>query len=292
MRIIVKRVNAFTDKIDGGNPAGVVLNSPNLTDNQMAFISKKMKVSETAFVFPSKKADYKNIFFTPEIEVDLCGHATIATFFTMALEGFFKGAKNTVVTQETKAGILPVYIEYSNNEKLERVMMAQKKAILKDIYLNTLEIADSLKISKNDIDDSLPNQIVSTGLFTLPICINSFNTLKSIKPNFEKIKKICKKLDVGSFHLFTFDTIDPNSLYHSRNFPPIYGVNEDPVTGTANGALCCYLVKNNIVKGKNFVCEQGDIIGRSGRVLVDVSGDAVKVGGRAKIVEEKEIILK
>jgi len=289
MNVIVKKVNAFTDSIDGGNPAGVVLNSPNLNNEQMAFISKKLNVSETAFVFPSKKADFKNVFYTPEVEVDLCGHATIATFFIMAQEGLLKGKNNLVFTQETKAGILPVYIEYTSDGSLERVMMGQNRAILKDIYLDTLKIADSLKIPKEEIDDTLPDQIVSTGLFTLPLCVNSFKTLKSIKPDFKKIERICRKLNVGSFHLFTFDTIDSKSLYHARNFPPVYGVNEDPVTGTANGALCSYLVKNNIVKGNKFICEQGDIMGRPGRVFVQILQDNVLVGGRAKIVEEKEI---
>jgi PhzF family phenazine biosynthesis protein len=229
------------------------------------------------------------VFFTPEVEVDLCGHATIATFFTMALEGLLNTNKNTVLTQETKAGILPVFIEFSNDGELEEVMMGQSKAILKDIYLDTQKIAESLNISSDEIDDSLPNQIVSTGLFTLPICIKSFKVLESIKPDFKRIRKICIELNVGSFHLFSFQTIQKGSLYHARNFPPIYGINEDPVTGTANGAVCSYLVKNCIVKGNEFICEQGDIIGRPGRVSVKFINDEVRVGGRAKIVEEREI---
>jgi len=286
MKVKVKIVNAFTDSLDGGNPAGVVLDSPNLTDRQMAFISKKLKVSETAFVFPSSKADFKNRFFTPEMEVDLCGHATIATFFTMALEGLFPRNKNLVVTQETKVGILPVNIEFSDDCTVYRVMMTQAKPILKDIHLDIFEIANSLKIAPEKIDSSLPEQIVSSGLFTLPICIKSFKTLKSIKPDFEKIKKICNKLEIGSFHLFTFDTIEPRSIYHARNFPPLYGINEDPVTGTANGAVCRYLLKNRIIHEDNLICEQGDIIGRPGRVFVEIENDTVRVGGRAKIVGE------
>jgi PhzF family phenazine biosynthesis protein len=82
--IKVKKVNAFTDSINGGNPAGVVLDSPRLTDEQMMFISKKLKVSETAFVTPSSVADFKVRFFSPSSEVDLCGHETVATFYTMA----------------------------------------------------------------------------------------------------------------------------------------------------------------------------------------------------------------
>jgi PhzF family phenazine biosynthesis protein len=291
MNVKVKKVNAFTDDVDGGNPAGVVLDSPELSEDQMTYISKKLKVSETAFVFPSSRANFKNRFFTPDVEVDLCGHATIATFFTMALENFFPNNKNISVTQETKAGILPVNIEFSDNGTVNRVMMTQAKPILKDIHLNIFEIANSLKISPDAIDSSLPEQVVSSGLFTLPICIKSFKTLKSIKPDFEKIKKICKKLGVGSFHLFTFDTIEPRSIYHARNFPPLYGINEDPVTGTANGAVCSYLLKNRIIQEDNLICEQGDIIGRPGRVFVEIENNTVRVGGRAKIVRDSVISL-
>lgn len=291
MKIKVKKVNAFTNSTCGGNPAGVVLHSPNLTDKQMSYISKKLMVSETAFVFPSTKADFKLRFFSPELEVDLCGHATIATFFTMALENYFPEKNNKIVTQETKAGILPVNIYFSDDGVINRVMMTQRKPILKDIYLDILKIVDSLKISKEKIDERLPKQIVSTGLFTLPICIKSFDTLKKIKPDFNKIKKICNDLGVGSFHLFTFETIENASVYHARNFSPTYGVNEDPVTGTANGAVCFYLLKNRIIQENNLLCEQGDIIGRPGRVFVEINKNIVKVGGRAKVVEEKEIKL-
>jgi predicted PhzF superfamily epimerase YddE/YHI9 len=73
-------------------------------------------------------------------------------------------------------------------KSFEKVMMHQAKPVLKDIYLDIFEIADSLKITPEFINSSLPKQIVSTGLFTLPICIKSFDILKNIKPDFEKIK--------------------------------------------------------------------------------------------------------
>ena len=227
-------------------------------------------------------------FFSPDVEVDLCGHSTIATFFTMALEGVFSRNIKTVVTQETKVGVLPVDI-YFSDEDVDRVMMTQATPRYKDIFLDISILADSLNISVDEIDDSLPKQIVSTGLFTLPLCVKSFDILKAITPDFEKIKKLCNRFGVGSFHLFTFDTIEPNSTYHARNFAPVYGVNEDPVTGTANGAVCSYLIKNKIVKDRNLICEQGDTMGRPGRVFVEIDRDGVKVGGKARVVEEREI---
>ncbi|MCK5112176.1 MAG: PhzF family phenazine biosynthesis protein [Thermoplasmatales archaeon] len=285
----VKKVNAFTELIHGGNPAGVVTSPSQLTEEQMKYISKKLVVSETAFVFPSNKADFKVRFFSPELEVDLCGHATIATFFTMAKEGTFPQKKEKVsITQETKAGILPVDV-YFKDSTCEKVMMTQARPVLKDIQLTIEEIAKSLNIKRNEIDESLPKQIVSTGLFTLPVCIKSFDTLQAMKPNFDHIKKICMENELGSFHVFTFETIEKTSVYHARNFAPCYGINEDPVTGTANGAVSSYLVKNGIIKEKKLVCEQGDIIGRPGRVFVEIESDVVRVGGKAKLVEEKEI---
>jgi len=286
--IKVKKVNAFTDSINGGNPAGVLLDSPDLTDEQMAFITKQLGVSETAFVFPSNKADYKVRFFSPNVEVDLCGHATIATFFTMALNGVFPQDKEIVVTQETKAGILPVSIYFSKG-KVDKVMMTQGQAIYKNIHFDISKIAESLKIDAEEIDYTMPNQTVSTGLFTLPICIKSYDVLKNIKPDFDEVKNICNEINSGSFFLFSFETLNENSLYHARCFAPVYGVNEDPVTGTANGAVTSYLKNNKKITNGAYICEQGDIIGRSGRVYVELKNDVVKVGGKAKIVEEKEI---
>ena len=120
--------------------------------------------------------------------------------------------------------------------------------------------------------------------------MGDYGKTQSSNPRY-KIKNICRNINAGSFHVFTFDTIEPTSVYHARNFAPIYGVNEDPVTGTANGALCIYLIKNNIINENKLICEQGDIIGRSGRVIVEIEDDIVKVGGRAKIVEDVEIDL-
>jgi len=255
----------------------------------MKYITKTLSVSETAFVFPSNVADYKIRFFSPTLEVDLCGHATIATFFIMAQEGIFGDVDEKItVDQETKAGILPVDI-YFKDGNVEKVMMTQRNPILKGIHLNRKKIAKSLNVEISEIDRSLPEQIVSTGLFTLPVCVKSFDTLQAMKPDFDEVKAICKNIGVGSFHVFTFETIEKTSAYHARNFAPMYGIDEDPVTGTANGAVCSYLHKNKILKKKNLVCEQGDIIGRSGRVFVEIDNNFVKVGGKARLVEEKEI---
>lgn len=283
------KVHAFTDSVEGGNPAGVVFECPDLTDNQMKQISKQLNVSETAFVFPSTVADVKVRFFSPVVEVDLCGHATVATFFMMGLNKTLIGKKTQQLTQETKAGVLPVDIIFSDDGSVEKVLMTQSKPLYKNIYFDISLIADALRISPIEIDDSLPSQIVSTGLFTLPVCIKSFEMLSKIKPDFQKIKTICAQIGVGSFHVFTFETRQPDSVYHARNFAPFYGIDEDPVTGTANGAVCSYLQHHKLIKEGTVICEQGDILGRPGRVFVELRQDTVKVGGQAVLAEKQTL---
>ena len=286
--MLIKKVHAFTEKKTEGNPAGVVLKPMQLSEQQMKHISKILQVSETAYVFPSTKADYYVRFFSPTTEVDLCGHATIATFFTMAQEHYFPTNQETIrVTQETKSGILPVTIFFKQHH-CDMVMMTQKKPEFHDINLNTKTLAQALNIKENAIDTTLPQQSVSTGLFTLPICIKTYTDLYNMKPDFQKIKKICTSLKVGSFHVFTFETLEKTSTYHARNFAPIYGINEDPVTGTANGAVASYLLKNNIIHTSTLICEQGDIIGKPGRVHVTINDSSVQVGGKAIIAEQYE----
>ena len=289
MKVKIKKINAFTDSISAGNPAGVVLNSPILTNSQMKLISKILNVSETAFIFPSNTVDYDVRFFSPKIEVDLCGHATIATYYAMFMENYFPKKQFISVKQNTNSGIIPIEIYHKKNGNLDKIMMIQNNPEFKFINTDFTEIADALNISKESINQNLPKQTISTGLYTLPICLDSFNIIKKIKPNFDKIKKICIKYNVGSIHIFTFDTIDPDSIYHSRNFAPLYGVNEDPVTGTANGAVCSYLFVNKIIKKNELICEQGDIIKKPGRVFVNIKNNQIRVGGRAKFVKEIEI---
>jgi PhzF family phenazine biosynthesis protein len=168
-------------------------------------------------------------------------------------------------------------------------MMAQANPVLQELPLDYTLIAEALRIRKEELDTSLPPQKVTTGLFTLPCCITSYQVLKIMKPDFTKVGELCKQLQVGSFHVFTFDTLEEASVYHARNFAPLYGINEDPTTGTANGAVCSYLKKNNLISYHTMICEQGDIIGRPGRVHVEIENHQLRVGGSACIAKEYDM---
>mgnify|MGYP000997145884 FL=1 len=105
----IYQIDSFTRRKFHGNPAGVVPHADGLTEEQMQRIARELNNSETAFIFSSASPDYdvEVRFFTPTMEVPLCGHATIAAHYVRAVEG---DAVSGRVRQKTKAGILPVDI--------------------------------------------------------------------------------------------------------------------------------------------------------------------------------------
>ena len=198
MKINYYQLNSFAKSSSGGNPAAIVLNSDNLSEDIMQKIAKTINFSETAFVSNSNYANFKVRFFTPNEEVDLCGHATIGTFSILL--------SNKIITpglynQETKAGILDVEVKSDSS-----IMMNQSLPIFYE-EIPKYEIANSLNISVDDIEDDIPIQIVSTGLKDIIIPIKNLSILTSIKPNFKKIIDISKKYNVVGYHAFSLESI-------------------------------------------------------------------------------------
>ena len=278
-KIKAYKLNSFAKSIEGGNPAGVVLGADNLSDNDMKKIASILKLSETAFVMKSDCADFKVRFFTPSEEVDLCGHATIGTYYTLSSEGIIKPG---IYSQETKAGILNVEVK----EDLS-IMMNQTLPSFYEIIPRE-EIADSLNISPEDIPENLPIQIVSTGLSDIIIPVKTIMTLNSIRPDFKKIEEISKKYNVVGYHVFTLESLD-NSTAQCRNFAPLFGIPEESATGTSNGALGCYLYKYNKIsadQARNIVIKQGYSMKKPSEIFVSLKVEKaeileVKVGGKA-----------
>ncbi|OGF28543.1 phenazine biosynthesis protein PhzF [Candidatus Falkowbacteria bacterium RIFOXYC2_FULL_47_12] len=289
MKIKVFTLNAFAKTEKGGNPAGVVLNADGLSAEQMLLLAKKIGFSETAFVQKSAKADFKVKFFTPSAEVDICGHATVATFYLLAAKHIVQSGK---YTQETKAGVLAIEILRD-----QTVFMDQKTPRFFENIDKTL-IAPSLNISSSSVRDDLPIQIVSTGLKDIFVPIKSLNELTHIKPNFEKIKKISKKFDVIGYHVFSLET-KFKSTAHCRNFAPLYDIREEAATGTSAGALSCYLFQyGRISKGQvnNLIFEQGYSMNRPSEIKAKLEINSqnitrVRVGGIAANIQQIEVVI-
>jgi PhzF family phenazine biosynthesis protein len=245
-------LNAFTKDEKGGNPAGVVLDTMGLTTKDMQAIATKLNFSETAFVLPSVSSDYEIKYFTPNEEVDICGHATIATFSLLAQ---IKELNTKMYTIKTKAGILTVQIHDNKMVSLQQNLPEFLKA------LPCEEIIQSLNLDEEKLIPDLPIQIVSTGLHDIIIPVRRLPDLLNITPDMKRITEISKKYNVTGYHVFTLETLH-NSTAHCRNFAPLFDIPEESATGTSNAALACYLIKHNqsLIKQNTFTFEQGYVM--------------------------------
>lgn len=292
MEVIIYQVDAFTDSPFCGNPAGVVPDAKGLSDEDMQKIATEMNLSETAFVFPDTVDKFKVRFFTPECEVDLCGHATIAAFYTLAHKGYINGLDNGIkqVHQETKAGKLAVDIYYSDGQ-VEKVMMYQgKPKAMKEIE-DYHQICKCFNINKDDIgleNFKVVPEVISTGLPDIILPLKNRSLLNNLTMNYDLISSYSKELGVSGIHAFAVDFDGEHLDVWCRNFAPAVGIDEEAATGTANGALTYYLKKNSILNGAKISVNQGQSLGRPSIINCEIEyieqEYVVKVGGKATIV--------
>ncbi|ANQ53729.1 epimerase [Thermosipho sp. 1063] len=266
-------VDAFTNEPFKGNPAGVVLLDKEIPKKLKQNIAKEIGFSETSFVLKKGKEFFIE-YFTPVSEIDICGHATIATFYVLH---HLKLLESKKVLLHTKAGKLNIYISE------EKIFMEQAQPKLGET-IEKEKISKVLNISVDDFD-TLPVQKAFTGLWDLIVPVKSKKILLNINPDLEYMKRFN---DVASFHVFTLD--ESNGLCNTRNFAPLYGINEEAATGTANGALFYYLYKHNIVKkDKVYKIIQGESLNRKSEIFVTFDGK-IKVGGTAKIIFKGQLL--
>jgi trans-2,3-dihydro-3-hydroxyanthranilate isomerase len=298
IKIPIKQVDAFTRTPLTGNPAGVVVNADGLTDKQMQTIAREMSVPETAFILsPSVPgADIRIRWFTPTTEVPLCGHATVAAFHALAEEGAhgMKEPGSYAFSLETRSGILPVNVEKADDGIDVLFGLNVPEFVRAGQY--KLDLMRILNISLEEFENRMP--IVVADYVYVPI--RRLHTIFSMKPNFFAMAQFLSNRSLGGLCAFTTETVDKGSHVHSRFFAPTVGINEDPVTGSANGPLGAYLFERGEVEPVNGVAhvigEQGDVIGRKGRVSVRVTVEGtqvtgVHIGGRAVTVVEGEMMI-
>jgi PhzF family phenazine biosynthesis protein len=297
-KIAIKHVDAFTTAPHTGNPAGVVLEGKDLSDRDMQGIARELNLSETAFLLPPTKtdADARIRWFTPTTEVPLCGHATIAGFHVLAEESRMNMVKEGKYQfrLETASGILPVDVTKKNG--LISIMFGLKVPALDRAITYKIDLVRVLNISMSDFDNHL--QIVRSDYLLVPL--KRLHTLFSMKPNFLAMSNFLESRNLRGLCAFTTETVDRESVVHSRFFAPNCGINEDPVTGSSHAPLAVHLFQSGVLDLRNGRCvfqgEQGDAIGRRGRVTVELEvadnkPSSVKIGGNAVTVLQGEMLL-
>ena len=275
-KIKIYQVDAFTSEAFKGNPAAVCILENDISDELMKNIAQEMNLSETAFVKPLKNSNIGkgNLFslrwFTPEVEVDLCGHATIATSKVLFDEF---NIKEQYIKYETKSGLLTAK---KKDEKISLDFPIDKAL---DFNL-TQDILDAMGIR------SYSKAIIGEKTRKLVIEVKDKENIINLKPNFEILKSLKFKSDVKGIGV----TCRGNEKYDfiSRYFNPWAGINEDSVTGSVHTLLANYW--SNKLNKMDMNAYQAS--NRSGEISLKLlENDRVRLSGEAVIVLRGELYL-
>ncbi|MBC7983749.1 MAG: PhzF family phenazine biosynthesis isomerase [Candidatus Obscuribacterales bacterium] len=289
-------VDAFTRERFCGNPAVVVLDADDLTDEQMQTIAAEIN-AETGFVMSAESTgvDMQVRFFTPQHEVPFVGHVTIAAQYVRAKKD---GAPVGKLRQLTGAGIIEVEVFESQGDC--RVALTQSPPSLGPILPDhhRRQVLDALGISSPSLHEECPLQIMVKGSPRLIVGLRSPDLLPQIKPDFAELTRLTPHVGADGYFVFALDHSAKRPTTISRMFCPALGIPEDPVSGNAHGMLGVYLVTHGLLTPKDskvaFCGFQGQSVKRPGIVEVQVGcvgkvADSVRIEGDAVIVFEAEL---
>ena len=289
-------VDAFTDSLFGGNPAGVVIipdGQDYPDDETMRKTAAELRYSETAFIRQLDSNRFQARYFTPAAEVDLCGHATIGSSYALTVFGLAE--KNSSILYETLAG--PIDISISDDgilmgmgDPVSYGPVDSSTAV--DLYHILGLEAHGQDVCGCDPAVKLVPQKVSTGLIDIITPVKDEKELEAIEPDFKAMSDMSEREEVVGVHAFTINSSD--GLIHARNFAPLYDIDEEAATGTSNGALAFYLYQYGLVEtDKVYTVVQGEKMGRPSKISFQITikdgKPAVKVGGSAVTLAEGSI---
>jgi PhzF family phenazine biosynthesis protein len=259
----ILRYAAFTDRPDGGNPAGVVLDAAGLSDDEMLKIAADLGYSETAFVEGEEIR-----YFSPLAEVPFCGHATIATGVAIAERD---GPGDIVL--RTRSGTVPVTTRRGDGGRVTATLTSvpPRTEPLDDLD----ELLAALGWAPADLDPALEPRVAYAGAWHPIIAAATRERLAALDYDFDRLGALMKTRDWTTVQLVWRE--DP-TRFHSRNpFPP-GGVVEDPATGAAAAAFGGYLRELGLVTPPaTITILQGEDLGRPGRLRVDIRADRPEI---------------
>jgi trans-2,3-dihydro-3-hydroxyanthranilate isomerase len=281
-------VNSFAEEAFGGNPAAVFPDASGLDTKTMQKIAKQLNLVETVFVkvLKDQKADFEFRYFTPEKELPVAGHPTIASFVALVKANIIDISKKEKYFLKNKKGIQEIIIR---DKKEPIVIMEQAKPVFYEIIKDKKTVADIFGIDVKDLSDTLPIQSVDTGLGHIIVPVKSLKVLMKVKRNIKELKEFCQKHNSTEAQLFTFETYKKSMDLHTRNLCPREGI-EDPGCGVGNGALGAYLLKHYFINKNNISlkAEQGNIINMP--CVIEIYGSKkdqdikVSIGGKGRLM--------
>lgn len=262
MKLKIYQVDAFTNKLFGGNPAAVVPLTEWLADDLMQVIALENNLSETVYFVKSDNADidFDIRWFTPKLEINLCGHATLASAFILFEKLYF--TKDEIVFS-CKSGLLKVF---KSEGHIWLDFPSWKPKPIDEFPAGMAEALDVDIVSAHKNRDIL-------------IELKDEDSVRNCKPNFSKLLQLGEKVIITSR--------GNNADFVSRFFAPIAGVDEDPVTGSAHSQLIPFW-SERLGKAEMYAEQLSE---RGGKLWCKQNGDRVLIGGDAVFYLEGEIYI-
>jgi trans-2,3-dihydro-3-hydroxyanthranilate isomerase len=281
MDVGFRLVDAFTEVPFKGNRLCVVPETPDsFSTEQMHMLALETNFSETTFVTDANADGYRMRIFTPDAELPFAGHPTIGTAFTLASEG----RTSTETVQTTAIGDVPVEVDLDRGF----AWMTQPRPTIGPEFDDRAMVAEAAGLEPEDLDPTLPMQVISTGLAPLLVPVRDEETLRRAERRDSACRRATESSGGECLYLFA---VRGDGDVMARMFDASFGVGEDPATGSAAGPLGVYLAARGLAgMPGNSVIAQGELVGRPSFLHVDVRPDGgswhVRVGGGVRIVGE------
>ncbi len=254
MPIPYYQVDAFTGDLFAGNPAGVCMLSAFLADRTMQKIAAENRHSQTAFVVPRADGDFDLRWFTPEVEDDLCGHATLASAYVLAL----RGHNAWPLRFHTRSGVLTVT---RDRDSFELDFPARPPQPCE----TPVELLSALGLKTARVMRSRDYLVV----------VEDAEQVRALSPDIAALAK----LDIGFGGTIVTAPGDADVDYVCRFFAPAVGIGEDPATGSIQCTLAPYWAAR---LGKEAL-RGAQLSARGGRMRCKIAGDRVAIAGEARL---------
>lgn len=288
----VFQVDAFTDRIFTGNPAVVVLDADELTDQEMQLIAREISAGDCAVMLAPAGPDHDVHvrFFTPSREVPYVGHATIAAHVVRAS---VTGGAPQRVRQLSGIGVVDVNVERVG-DGLEVAVRQPAAKFVRNLDHEELNLLlDALAVGSSDLDPRCPVEVYALRATRMLVGLRQVWTLAHLKPDFAALARLTPHFGADGYFVFTLASDVPGCKTEARMFCPAIGIPEDAVSGNAHGMLGAYLVRHGLLQPEDgrasFSGSQGSALGRPGLVHVQIEAkgkepQAVRIRGSAVIV--------
>jgi trans-2,3-dihydro-3-hydroxyanthranilate isomerase len=278
-------VDVFAENKYEGNQLAVFIPDTKIETTEMQKVAREMNFSETTFIMSGIQANggYDVKIFSPDSELPFAGHPTLGTAYV--IKNLFDRSERSDIKLNLTVGQVPVVFDD------QYAWMTQNQPEF-GANLEIDRIADALQINGDDINTDYPIEVVSTGLPSVIVHLNSLDAVSRCKINHIAYEKLLKDIGEVNLLVFTSETAGPENDLNVRLFMCNSGFLEDPATGSANGNLAGYLLKHDFFHSNeiSYRVEQGAFIGRPSLLKINAKKTndhyLIQVGGRVIFISE------